>query len=102
MPSLREHRAFARTLAKMLNIDVNMAELASMLPDFDSYKPLKHRKTLHKPILSLVFCMLKNNRQMKGGVAGFLSHLFMDKFKLTSKAISMLERLQYERPRRID
>ena len=82
MPSRGEHSAIARRLARLFGVDGELANLGSMVPDVDVYKPLKHRKTLHNPVIPLVLAGLD-----RGVALGYLSHLVADDFPLPMKIL---------------
>jgi len=76
-------------LAEVLGLDRELTELGSALPDADTIKPLKHKKTLHQPLIGLA--LLRLNKSL--GV-GFLSHLASDTLSPIIYSIFLAEKLK--------
>jgi len=92
MVSQREHGAIARRLARLLRVDPELASLGAMLPDLDVNRPLKHRETLHCPVVPLLLARLD-----RSVAVGYLSHIIADDFPLPVKLLHLVQRLVRDR-----
>lgn len=84
MPSQKEHSAIARRLARLLKVDPELANIGSLLPDMDVCPPLKHRKTLHNPIVPILLARLDRSVAL-----GYLSHIVADDFPLPTRLLDL-------------
>jgi len=80
LPSQKEHSAIARRLAHLFKVDPELSNIGSLLPDIDINPPLKHRKTLHNPIIPILLVKLDRSVAL-----GYLSHVVADDFPLPMK-----------------
>ena len=85
LPSKREHSAIARRLARLFGVDRELADVGAMLPDIDVHKPLKHRQTLHNPVIAVFLAGLDRSVAL-----GYVSHLVADEFPLPTKVLHNL------------
>jgi len=92
MVSQREHSAIARRLARLLRVDPELASIGALLPDVDVHRPLKHRRTLHSPVIPLILARLDRSLAL-----GYLSHIIADDFPLPAKLLHLVQRLVVER-----
>jgi len=93
LPSREEHSAFARRIARLLKVDPELANIGSLLPDIDVYPPLKHRKTLHNPIIPILLARVDRSVAL-----GYLTHIVADDLPLPTKLLHLLlRRLKDER-----
>lgn len=84
LPSREEHSAIARRIARLLKCDSELANIGSLLPDIDVYPPLKHRKTLHNPIIPILLARLDRSVAL-----GYLSHIVADDFPLPTRLLHL-------------
>lgn len=82
LPSQKEHSAIARQLARLFRVDPELASMGSMLPDVDVYPPLKHRKTLHNPVIAVLLARVDRSVAL-----GYLSHIVADDLPLPMKLL---------------
>ena len=82
MPSKKEHSDIARQLARLFRVDPELASMGSMLPDVDVYPPLKHRKTLHNPVIAVLLARVDRSVAL-----GYLSHIVADDLPLPMKLL---------------
>jgi len=87
LPSQKEHSAIARRLARLFKFDPELANIGSLLPDIDVYPPLKHRKTLHNPIIPILLARVDRSVAL-----GYLSHIVADDLPLPMKLYRLLLR----------
>jgi len=82
MPSQKEHSAIARRIARLFRADDTLASIGSMLPDIDVYPPLKHRKTLHNPVIAVLLVRVDRSVAL-----GYLTHIVSDDLPLPMKLL---------------
>jgi len=87
LPSQKEHSAIARRIARLLKVDPELANIGSLLPDIDIYPPLKHRKSLHNPMIPILLARLDRSMAL-----GYLTHIVADDFPLPMKLYRLLLR----------
>jgi len=84
LPSKKEHSDIARQLARLFRVDPELASMGSMLPDVDVYPPLKHRKTLHNPVIAVLLARVDRSVAL-----GYLSHIVADDLPLPTKLLHL-------------
>jgi len=85
----REHQSIAARLARLLGYDPCLARFGAILPDLDRHPPLKHRETLHNPVLPFVL-PLHTSKELRSIALGYISHVVVDAMQLPVALIFQL------------
>jgi len=80
------HDKIAREVARRLHLDERLVLVGSKLPDLDLF--LKHRKTLHNPMV-----LALSGIAGKSVFLGYASHLFFDLFSKPYRAYEKAKRV---------
>jgi len=58
-----------------------LAAFGAILPDLDRHPPMRHRRTLHNPILPFIL-PLHTSEELRSIALGYMSHIVYDALEL--------------------